>query len=140
MTPNRIPNNIGGGRQARALYAAGVVNPFIPVDRRWDRPVDGAFGLSTNVDPGSGANADIEGDTDRRGNTWADAARKFSANEANAAEQGVGAQEWRRWRQASASAQRRARRRHGAADPAPATGDGQGAMQPLMAYATGPRR
>lgn len=51
------------------------------------------FGLSTNADLG-GANADIEGDdTDRRAHA-ADAARKFSANEANAAEQmqGVGAQ------------------------------------------------
>ncbi|REW23522.1 hypothetical protein DSK70_05275, partial [Mycobacterium tuberculosis] len=78
------------GRPGPVPLALGPVHPGGPtlIDL-----LMALFGLSTNADLG-GANADIEGDdTDRRAHA-ADAARKFSANEANAAEQmqGVGAQ------------------------------------------------
>lgn len=130
------------GRPGPVPLALGPVHPGGPtlIDL-----LMALFGLSTNADLG-GANADIEGDdTDRRAHA-ADAARKFSANEANAAEQmqGVGAQgmaaDGVRHRR---SAQRRARRRHGAADPAPATGDASRAGRHAAAdecNATGPRR
>lgn len=88
------------GRPGPVPLALGPVHPGGPtlIDL-----LMALFGLSTNADLG-GTNADIEGDdTDRRAHA-ADAARKFSANEANAAEQmqGVARREWRRWRQASA--------------------------------------
>lgn len=78
------------GRPGPVPLALGPVHPGGPtlIDL-----LMALFGLSTNADLG-GTNADIEGDdTDRRAHA-ADAARKFSANEANAAEQmqGVGAQ------------------------------------------------
>lgn len=71
------------GRPGPVPLALGPVHPGGPtlIDL-----LMALFGLSTNADLG-GANADIEGDdTDRRAHA-ADAARKFSANEANAAEQ-----------------------------------------------------
>ncbi|AGL27548.1 hypothetical protein J113_14405 [Mycobacterium tuberculosis CAS/NITR204] len=120
------------GRPGPVPLALGPVHPGGPtlIDL-----LMALFGLSTNADLG-GANADIEGDdTDRRAHA-ADAARKFSANEANAAEQmqGVGAQGMAQMAQDRRSAQRRARRRHGSATQLPqqAMQAGQGAMQPLM--------
>lgn len=130
------------GRPGPVPLALGPVHPGGPtlIDL-----LMALFGLSTNADLG-GANADIEGDdTDRRAHA-ADAARKFSANEANAAEQmqGVGAQGMAQMASGiGGAAQRRARRRHGAADPAPATGDASRAGRHAAAdecNATGPRR
>ncbi|WP_044110981.1 hypothetical protein [Mycobacterium canetti] len=92
MTIHAFPEDYGAaaGRPGPVPLAPAPIHPG------GTSPVDGGmvgFGLSTNADLGD-TNGDIAGDdADRRAHA-ADAARKFSANEADAAEQmqGVGAQ------------------------------------------------
>ncbi|BBX73275.1 hypothetical protein H7H78_05025 [Mycobacterium shinjukuense] len=139
MTIQVFPEDYGAaaGRPGPVPLAPGPVHPggTSPVE-----VLMSLFGLSTNADLGD-TNADIEGDdADRRAHA-ADAARKFPANEADAAQQmqGVGAQGMAQMIPQMASGIGGAL--SGAAGglmgpltqlPQQAMQAGQGAMQPLM--------